>query len=264
MNRSAWNKFVKARDRYRAGLEELRRGLPGLQRAQQELVNRKARSTGGGRAYAIETPIVFNGALDDVNSGDDIRLILVADNPGRREQAAENRRYLVGPAGKIAERFFRENSPLGIDFRGNTIILNKTPIHTPRTADLRDLCRTDDLARALAESQRTMARLLLEFHQALTSGGDAAGSPPVWIIGYSEMKRGGIFEAYTETLKELYRPQPSRGQRGAALGERLLVYRHFSMNQFTIDLRQQAAPNESPGASLERIGAAYRRRILGW
>jgi hypothetical protein len=260
MNRSAWTKFVKARDHYRAELEELRRGLPGLRRAQQELVDRKARSGGGG-TYTVETAVVFNGALDDVNSGDDIRLIMVADNPGRREQAAENRRYLVGPSGKIAERFFRENPTLGIDFRGNTIILNKTPIHTPRTADLRDLCRAAGLDGALAESQRTMARLLLEFHQALASG---AGGPPVWIIGYSEMKRGGIFEAYTETLKELYRPEPSRRPGGAALGERLLVYRHFSMNQFTIDLRQQAAPGESPSASLERIGTAYRRRILGW
>jgi hypothetical protein len=255
MNRKAWNQFVKARDHYRTAVEELRRRLPGLRRIQQELVNRKAqgKSPNSGPAYTIETPVVYNGALDDVQNGDDIRMILVADNPGRREQAAENRRYLVGPSGKIAERFFRDNPSLGIDFRKNVIILNKTPVHTPRTADLRELRRLGSpaLGKALEESQRTMARLLLEFHQAL------AGAVPalqVWITGYSEMKRGGIFEAYTETLEELYRHSP--------LWERLLVYRHFSMNQFTIDLQQRAGDGETVSEALERIGLMYRQRIF--
>jgi hypothetical protein len=210
----------------------------------------------------VETPIVYNGALDDVSAGSEIRLILVADNPGRREQAAANRRYLVGPSGKIAGRFFRDNPCLGIDFHENVIILNKTPIHTPRTADLRELCRLggDALAKALSESQRIMARLLLDFHQAL--------SPVrVWIIGYSEMKKNGIFAAYTETLGELYRPPAgisAAAGPAAALWEQIYIYRHFSMNQFTIDLRRQASSGESLEASLARIGAAYRQRVLGW
>ena len=256
MKRSVWNRFVKARDNYRGAVEELCRRLPKLRGVQRELLSRKAGASAG-PAYAVETPIVYNGALDDVRAGDDIRLILVADNPGRREQAT--RRYLVGPSGKLAEQFFRSNPDLGIDFRAHAIILNKTPIHTPRTADLRELCRLGGpaLATALEESQRDMARLLLEFHQAL-AGGEAA--PQVWITGYSEMKRGGIFEAYTAALGELY------GQAVAAspLREQIAVYRHFSMNQFTIDLRQQTAPGESVSAALERIGAAYRQRILGW
>jgi hypothetical protein len=85
------------------------------------------------------------------------------------------------------------------------------------------------------------------------------------------MKKGGIFEAYTETLRELYAPQGtvSAAVKHTALGEQLFFYRHFSMNQFTIDLRQQTAPREtlSPdrrSAALERIGRAYRKRILGW
>ena len=139
MKRSAWNKFVKARDQYRAAAGELDKSLPRLRSLQQKLVNE--RSGGEGAAYRVETPVVYNHALDDIAPGDEIGLILVADNPGRREQAAENRRYLVGPSGKIAEKFFRENPALGIDFRKNAIILNKTPIHTPRTAELRELCR---------------------------------------------------------------------------------------------------------------------------
>jgi hypothetical protein len=214
---------------------------------------------------------VYNGALDDVGPGDDIKLILVADNPGRREQAAENRRYLVGPSGKIAEKFFREYPELDINFRRHVIILNKTPVHTPRTADLRELCRLESgpgsrngmprrrlsLSEQLADTQVFMARFLLEFHQAL--------SPiPVWITGYSEMKKGGIFEAYTETLRRLYGPSGAGGPAPAGSAGGLFLYRHFSMNQFTIDLRQQAAAGESPRKTLARIGRAYARRILGF
>jgi hypothetical protein len=91
-----------------------------------------------------------------------------------------------------------------------------------------------------------MAELLFEFQRGMDS-------VPVWITGYSEMKKGGIFEAYTEALKNHY---PDR--------EQLFIYRHFSMNQFTIDLHRQAAPGESVRETLDRIGRAYRLRILGW
>jgi hypothetical protein len=262
MNKTAWRNFSAARNRYRNWVEQLRLSLPNLQALQQELVNRR-----GGPPYIVETPVVYNGALDEVEPGDDIKLILVADNPGRREQAAENRRYLVGPSGKIAEKFFREHPEFGINFRRHVIILNKTPVHTPRTADLRELCRLGDgpgspggvpvkrpsLSERLAETQAFMARLLLEFHHAL--------SPiPVWITGYSEMKKGGIFETYTETLRRLY---GSSSAAGPAPGGELFIYRHFSMNQFTIDLRQKAMAGESPRKTLARIGKAYAHRILG-
>jgi len=242
MKSAAWSQFTQARERYRRAIKRLMRKLPHLQAVQQELVNGRSPS------YAVETPIVYNGALDDVQPDSEIRLILVADNPGRREQAAENRRYLVGPSGKIAEKFFRDNPALNIDFRKNVIILNKTPIHTPRTVELRELCRLGGAAleTALVESQRIMARLLLEFHQALAA--------PVWITGYSEMKKGGVFEAYTSALKALYG--------GTKLQNSVFLYRHFSMNQFTIDLKQQTARGEPLDKALARIGAAYREKFL--
>ncbi|MDR2159984.1 MAG: hypothetical protein LBP23_07965 [Treponema sp.] len=276
MKADAWKQFIAARSRFRRLVARIDAALPALKTAQQKLVDNR-----GGPAYTVETPVVYNGALEDIGPGSEIKLILVADNPGRREQAAENRRYLVGPSGKIAEKFFRDNPELGIDFRKNVIILNKTPIHTPRTAELRDLCRPDaavpagggagapaPIGAAVAESQEAMARLLLEFHRALApascagSGGGgsppaAAGGIPVWIIGYSEMRRGGIFEAYTKKLKELYAPFP-------VLKQQLFLYRHFSMNQFTIDLRARTAAGESLSETLERTGAAYRERMLGW
>jgi hypothetical protein len=245
MNKKTWDAFTAARERYKAYIDELSRALPELQSYQQTLVDSRP-----GPAYTVETPVLYNFALDELTRDDEIRLILVADNPGRREQAAENRRYLVGPSGKIAERFFREHPELGIDFRKQVIILNKTPIHTPRTAELRELCAKGGptLVRAASESQRFMAALLPEFQRALAS-------VPVWITGYSEMKKGGIFEVYTEALKSHY-PE--------SLRSRVFLYRHFSMNQFTIDLHRQAMRGEALRETLERIGRAYRLRILGW
>jgi hypothetical protein len=278
VKRAAWNQFIKVREHYRRETEKMLRALPDLQAVQQQLVN--SRNLGphrglvpyrgivphGGTAYPVETPIVYNSALDDVTADSEIRLILVADNPGRREQAAENRRYLVGPSGKIAEKFFRDNPALNIDFRTNVVILNKTPIHTPRTAELKELCRLGALCKqgssalntALDDSQRFMAQILLEFHRAL-SGENALSCKtgpalPVWIIGYSEMKKGGIFETYTNELKALYG--------GTALGNALFLYRHFSMNQFTIDLKQQSVKGEPLNEALRRIGTAYREKFL--
>jgi hypothetical protein len=251
MNPVAWKSFVKAKERFRKEVARLERSLPELGAYQQKLVDDRTPS------YTVETPVVYNNALDDVGRDGEIKLILVADNPGRREQAGENRRYLVGPSGKIAEKFFRDNPSLGIDFRKNVIILNKPPVHTPRTADLRQLCRSGGavfektLTEALAESQRFMARLLLEFHEALAYGGKI---PPVWITGYSEMGKNGVFAAYTAELKTVY------GKNG--LGKTVFLYRHFSMNQFTIDLKQQTLPGEPLARTLRRVGTAYKQRFL--
>jgi hypothetical protein len=249
LNRGAWNKFVKAREHFRYITEETERSVPQLKKIQQKFADSRA---GKNSSYAVETPVVYNSALDDITANDEIKLILVADNPGRREQAAENRRYLVGPSGKIAQKFFRDNPSLGIDFTKNVIILNKTPIHSPRTAELRQLCLTEtgsnSIAAALEESQEKMAQLLLEFHEALCA--------PVYITGYSEMKKGGVFETYTETLKKLYADKK-------LLYAQVFLFRHFSMNQFTIDLKKQALKGETVDKSLARIGASYRERILG-
>lgn len=244
MKKTAWQGFCEARKHFKVLTDTLQKELPELRSLQQKLVDAR-----GGPAYTVETPAVYNEALEDVDPSSVIKLILVADNPGRREQAAENRRYLVGPSGKIAERFFREH--LNIDFRKNVIILNKTPIHTPRTVELKELCRLGgtELSAALEASQRSMAELLLEFHTALAP-------LPVWITGYSEMKKGGVFQTYTETLRELYAKQKPKRR------EELLFYRHFSMNQFTIDLSQQRRDGEETDEALKRIGDAYRERVL--
>jgi len=249
LDRNTWAGFLKTRQRFNKFTDELAQSLPNLKSIQQKFADNRSEAT-----YTVETPVVYNTALDDIKIDDEIKLILVADNPGRREQAAENRRYLVGPSGKIAQKFFRDNPSLGIEFYKNVIILNKTPIHSPRTIELRELCRLEagknrglSLVAALGESQKIMADLLLEFHNTLGC--------PVWITGYSEMKKGGLFEIYTERVKELYKEKKE-------MYKQLFFFRHFSLNQFTIDLKRQAKPGESVTKSLKRIGAAYRERIL--
>lgn len=99
-------------------------------------LQKEAAKADGVPDYPIETPIVYNTALDEITENDDIRIIVIGDNPGKSEQLATNRKYLVGQAGKIAEGFFRRNPELGIDFRKNAIILNKTPLHTAKTREL--------------------------------------------------------------------------------------------------------------------------------
>jgi hypothetical protein len=205
---------------------------PGLAAAQAEI----ARTVHGGD-YTVQRPAVYNEALDEVTEGDSVRMILVGDNPGRREQ--ENGRYLVGPSGKIAARFFEQNPALGIDFRKNVIILNKTPAHTCRTNELKILYKNPAIARAIEESQAAMAALLAMFHAAL--------NVPVWIVGYSEMRRGGIFERYTRDISAL-----------PFFDSDVYVYRHFSMNQFTIELNKERASDESVVDALMRIGTKHR------
>lgn len=237
--------FFSARAAFKKYCAELSASLPELMSAQQKLANSREASP-----YNVETPVVYNSALDDVTTNDTVKLILVADNPGKREQNAQIRRYLAGPSGKIACGFFSARPELGIDFRKNVIILNKTPIHTPRTVELKKLAELGGpgVRAAIESSQEKMAELLVEFYAALRV--------PVWIIGYSEMRRGGIFERYT-------------GKIGSFAAENkipendVFFFRHFSMNQFTIDLNKQRAPSEPVGTALFRIGTAYRERIMG-
>jgi hypothetical protein len=250
MDKKTWEAFRRARDHFREYAEKLDRETPGLRAWQQELADSR-----DGPPYTVETPVLYNFRLDEVRPADDVQLILVADNPGRREQAAENRRYLVGPSGKLAGRFFREHPELGIDFDRQVIILNKTPVHSPRTGELRELCRRGGagVTEAIAGSQRIMAELLVEFHRVFRV--------PVWITGYSEMHPRGIFAVYTAALGERYRRNDAETE---TLRDRLFLYRHFSMNQFTIDLNRQRRSGENLASALERIGRAYRGRILGW
>jgi hypothetical protein len=242
--------FEKARDYFREYTASLAKNTPRLQKCQQALVD----ADYGGK-YRVERPVVYNSTLDTITEQDTITIILVGDNPGRREQ--ETGHYLIGPSGKLAENFFRAHPALGVDFRKNTLILNKTPIHTPRTADLKKLPQVyrrdhpgtdgEEIAQAIRQSQLEMVSLARRFHAALRP-------VQIWIAGYSEMRKNGIFSAYTQALFD------------ALPHEDLYFYRHFSMNQFSIDYNRKAAGYAAPNAACEgeilrSIGIHYRERI---
>lgn len=239
-------------------------------------LQKEAAKADGVPNYPIETPIVYNTALDTITENDDIRIIVIGDNPGKSEQLATNRKYLVGQAGKIAEGFFRRNPELGIDFRCNAIILNKTPLHTAKTRELAmfadkassaskaggaayersfvsaEPAVTHRITALLDETQKFMARETAALQKAL----DTPQSPcAIWLVGYAELKPRGLFTTYRDILADEYRARPE---------SELYVYQHFSMNCFTTDLKKRADPALSLAENLRVIGCEHRKEIFGF
>jgi hypothetical protein len=226
---------------------------------------------------------VYNTALDDVKQSDTITIILVGDNPGKEEQREKNRRYLVGQSGKLADSFFRKHPELNTDFRRNVIILNKTPVHTAKTNHLKYLMQhgDDSVRKLLTVSQSWMAQQTAALHLAL-----AAGGTQLWLVGYSELKPKGLFTVYRDTLKAAYDRSLGTGLNtstvGTATSDRslvddmrpewnsVLVFQHFSMNCFSIDLNRftnnrslvQNVPDSLP-QTLLTLGSIHRGGIFG-
>ncbi|HNY16508.1 MAG TPA: hypothetical protein PKL75_03570 [Treponemataceae bacterium] len=197
--------------------------------------------------YPLENPIVYNHALDAITRDDKVALIVVGDNPGKDEQLEKNRRYLVGQAGKLGDGFFRRNPELKVDFRKNVIILNKTPIHTAKTKQLSYVLKKGGtrFQAIFEDSQRWMARETMELRASLGCG--------LWLVGYAELRQNGLFAAYAGELA-----------RYGSADDAVRLFQHFSMNRFSIDLKERTDPSASLEENLRRIGVAHRREILGW
>lgn len=206
--------------------------------------------------YPIETPVVYNKALDVIKGEDEIKLIVIGDNPGKNEQLAKNQKYLVGQAGKIAEGFFKRNAELEIDFRKNVIILNKTPIHSAKTAQLKAIAREGgrQIEQLILESQLWMAQATANLLENLNKYGKT--KTQLWLVGYSELKPSGIFEPYKAELKKTC---------GQQTWKNVKVFQHFSMNCFTKDLN--SFKNENPKKTLkellDELGTKHRKEIFG-
>lgn len=204
--------------------------------------------------YSHDTPVVYNTAWDGITEADDIRLIVVGDNPGKEEQLASKRAYLVGQSGRVAEGFFRRNPALGVDFRRNAMITNKTPVHTAKTKHLKYLSAKGSpaVARAIQESQLEMARLTARLHQRLC----AENGTRLYMVGYAELKGKGIFIPWRDELLKAYSGCPDAW-------EHVLAFQHFSMNRFLIDLKEyMAGSGESDiAAALDALGRRHRDEI---
>ena len=208
--------------------------------------------------YPIENPIVYNTALDEITQDDEIKLIVIGDNPGKNEQLQINQKYLVGLSGKIADNFFKKNPELKTDFRKNVIILNKTPIHTAKTKELLFLSNQNEkIKNLLKESQIWFAKKTVELHIALDC--------KMWIVGYAEVKNKGLFEDYKKTLLEEYQ----KTEKGKNAYQKFFVYQHFSMNRFLIDLKEfsenypQPLSEENLETRLDELGTVRKNQIFG-
>ncbi len=261
MRKEQYEQLCGVREHFRNAVESIGHRVPELLDLQEQL-----RIERGYTDYRVETPVVYNGSLDSLREEDEPVFIIVGDNPGKKEQLAANRRYLVGQSGKLAARWFERE--LRLDFRRSTIILNKTPIHTPKTSELRHLIRIARnrgiaLEETIRESQRMMADIAFRCHRIL--GG------VLWISGYGELGPRGIFHTYAETIGTLYRDFPG------PMGDPVWVLSHFSMNRFAIEYRSEALrtagqhtemAGEDGGnkarALLHGLGTRNRNRLLGF
>lgn len=272
MTDSQFARFCNVREKIRLYISSISKNAQWILEAQRTVYNAR-----GYHEADLETPVVYNLALEDITRESEPRFIIVADNPGIQEQKTKNHRYLVGQSGKLAASWFRQN--LGIDFRASTIIINKTPVHTPKTAELRLLvrsagARSDKLADLLVDSQKEMARFAFDLLEILEC--------PLWVSGIGELRPKGIFQPWAEELRTLCLGAPDE------LRERVWLFRHFSMNQFAIEFaharkammvapkeaqdtqKASRVPNEGtpdPGATcaiLAEIGKRNRAAILGF
>lgn len=225
--------------------------------------------------YNIETPIVYNTDLDKITKDDEIRMIVIGDNPGKDEQLSKNQKYLCGQAGKLAEGFFKKNSELGIDFRKNVIILNKTPVHSAKTNQLLMMMKEggEKVEKLIFESELWMAEKTTWLHKELnkavdgdnasgvekTSGENKSSEKQIssgvelWLVGYSELKKGGFFVPYKDKLLEEYRDDDA--------WNKVFVFQHFSMNRFMIDLNEHKRGGKLK-EEIHALGNLHKKEIF--
>lgn len=212
--------------------------------------------------YELQTPIVYNTALDEITQNDEIKLIVIGDNPGKDEQLIKNQKYLVGQAGKLGNSFFKNHEELGIDFRKNVIILNKTPIHSAKTNQLKKFATFGgkEIENLLKETQVWMAQETAKLHQKLLQCSENKDFPQLWLVGYSELKEKGIFTDYKNELKKQY--QTSEEAKND--WDNVFVYQHFSMNRFSIDLKEFSTENKNLDlkTQLKTLGKKHKDEIF--
>lgn len=226
------------------------------------VVQNKAKDFFNNVDYELQTPIVYNTALDEITQNDEIKLIVIGDNPGKDEQLTKNQKYLVGQAGKLGNNFFKNHDELGIDFRKNVIILNKTPVHSAKTNHLKKFASFGgkEIEDLIKETQIWMAQETAKLHQNLLKVSENKDFPQLWLVGYSELKEKGIFTDYKNELKKQY--QTSEEAKNA--WNNVFVYQHFSMNRFSIDLKEFSTENKNLDlkTQLKTLGKKHKDEIF--
>lgn len=257
-----WEVFSEFRKTYK---EQCKKWLKTAEAMNLQELQKTAAALDKVPPYPIENPIVYNTALDEITCHTDIRLLVIGDNPGKEEQLNKNQKYLVGLAGKIATGYFQKNPELNIDFRKNAIILNKTPIHSAKTKELsKILSLADDTTKKvftdlLEESQIWCAKATAKLHQAFAETGCQ-----LWLVGYSELKDKCLFEKYRKTLEASYLdsdPKIQEQSHSPNSWGKVLVFQHFSMNRFTIDLGNNYQAHKSLLENIVALGTKHKKDI---
>lgn len=265
MTDAQWNAFVKFKNEFKAQCKKW------AEYSEELIPLQKSTSQKDTPDYPIENPVVYNTALDELTEDSEIRLIVIGDNPGKNEQLSINQKYLVGQAGKLGEGFFRNNPLLNIDFRKNVIILNKTPVHSAKTKHLiaieRELKTTNSkAAKLIEESQRWMAKKTAELHQNLILAADENSYiPELWLVGYTELKKNGIFIPYRDELKNAYtKSTDQKTSTQITAWNKVYVYQHFSMNCFSKDIKNHQSKNPTIPLkqTLESLGQIHKEEIF--
>lgn len=153
--------------------------------------------------------IVANVDLHNVNASR-IRMIVVADNPGDHEQQDGVYLHPEGKSGSAIRRIFQEK--VQMEFGDNILVLNKTPIYSHGTVDLRrNLQGHDHLQEFLKLTQREMARITFGIHSVLPDSQLA-------VFGYGAcQKQNGTFQSgvlfeYFRALVCAYQDSPLRAK----------------------------------------------------
>ncbi len=266
MNKKQWDYFCKFKEEFKNKIEEWSQNYPQLMELQKA-----AAQADKNPPYDFETPVVYNRDLDKITMNDDIRLIVIGDNPGKDEQLSKNNRYLVGQAGKIADGFFKRNPELNIDFRKNVIILNKTPVHSAKTNQLKYIIKTGgpSVAKLISDSQIWMAQKTADLQINLFRLADSSEArPELWMVGYSELKEKHFFCEYRDFFKKKFIEEENGGQTPNFIKEwnSIFVFQHFSMNRFSIDLKDFEQENNSGDRplieSIHALGNKHKKEIF--
>ncbi|TWA93245.1 hypothetical protein FBY14_102423 [Azospirillum brasilense] len=174
---------------------------------------------------SVSPLFVINGDLASYSAEDRPlpTLILVGDNPGRREYEQSVYLCVQGRAGAMAHSFFDGIFGAG-SFRSKVMVLNKSSFHTPRTVGLTEAMRDDPaLAEAIRRDQEENARLIADSVALL--------GVPVITIG---MESGGTtFQSFRKSLEARYRAHgnPSAIFQGKRLAGPFRKVPHFSLSK---------------------------------
>ena len=184
----------------------------------------------------LKKAVIYNSNLGKIVKTDKIKFILVLDNPGVEEQAEE--KYLIGRAGKTARSFFLNYLQIN-DFDKEVLVLNKTPIHTPKTNDLAKLKKEV----IFDEAQIFMADLTFNLYNIFNC--------ELWLLGITHIGKGKMFEPYLNKLSENF---------GDERNEKIKLLKHFSYGGFKNDFTKEEKTSLTKRSTLQIIQSVSEKR----